>query len=65
MAKSDTILGRSPNRKQFEKRRSFRISVYLTSKGKIRYTDPIDKWIYDARPSVQYRIKVYPKPIAY
>lgn len=61
MVKSDTILGRISSQQRFRWNHTFVVSAYKTSKGKLRYTDPIEGWNPTVKPSVQYRIKIYPK----
>lgn len=76
MAASETILGKRQNRREFDRlrfrknspvpwKRSFLVSVFLTKQGKRFFTDPIGGPPFcDPRPSVLYRIRVYPKKAA-
>ena len=64
MAKSETILGRRFNRQAFRSnagRSWFTVSVFPTRHGKLFYTDPVGGYGFRAKPSVLYRIRVYPK----
>lgn len=59
-AMSETILGRSPNRKAFQAGRPFRVSVFRVRGKRTFYTDPVY-----SRPkaSVLYRVIVKPKEV--
>lgn len=57
MANSDTILGRFFNRTAFARGRPYRVSVYCTRRGQIRYSDPV---VSRPKASVLYRIIVRP-----
>lgn len=58
MAKSDTILGRRLNRRAFDCRTPFRVSVYITRRGQVRYTDPV---VCRPGKAVMYRVIVRAK----
>lgn len=72
MARSETILGRKRNREAWASRRrhngkltrmrwGFTVSAFRTRQGKLFYTDPIDAFGQVPKPSVLYRVRVYPK----
>lgn len=62
--KSVTILGRVQNRRAFHRAGRqgtwFVVSVFPTRQGKRFFTDPV-AGVQAPRPSVMYRVRVYPK----
>lgn len=73
MARSETILGRKANRRAWDAvwhyngrkgtllRRGFTVSAFRTQHGKLFYTDLINVHGMPPKPSVLYRVRVYPK----
>lgn len=66
MAKSETILGRKQNRRAFHwagrNHVWFTVSTFTTRHRKRFYSDAITHGLGSPRPSVLYRIRIYPKP---